>query len=258
MRYEYNLAEANFAVENISIVNVSRPQNYKHSYRGGRTNHGFIYIVRGEMCDTFLNGTPYDIRAKEGELIFIPKGSSYIGTYLEDNTEIKIVQFDLKSGSLPDYLSTPRKLDLPNAKKLIDGFFEPSNNPSYSHPFYYLSCLYELLWQIDKYCTRIPTKYKKLKPALKDISANYSKNESVEYYAKLCDMSEVNFRRLFREYTGTSPINYRNDVRLAHARICLQSGEYNVSEAAEESGFSNLSFFIRLYKKKYGYTPKKE
>jgi AraC-like DNA-binding protein len=38
----------------------------------------------------------------------------------------------------------------------------------------------------------------------------------------------------------------------------LQSGEYNVSEAAFESGFTNLSFFIRLYKKKYGHTPKQD
>ena len=71
-------------------------------------------------------------------------------------------------------------------------------------------------------------------------------------------MSEVNFRRLFREYVGCSPIDYRNELRLRHARNKLQSGEYNVSEAAYESGFSNLSFFIRLYKKQYGHTPKQE
>ena len=52
--------------------------------------------------------------------------------------------------------------------------------------------------------------------------------------------------------------DYRNDIRLTHARSKLQSGEYNVSEAAFDSGFSNLSFFIRLYKKKYGHTPKNE
>ena len=71
-------------------------------------------------------------------------------------------------------------------------------------------------------------------------------------------MSEANFRRRFREYIGVSPIDYRNDIRLTHAKNKLQSGEYNVSEAAYESGFTNLSFFIRLYKKKYGHTPKKE
>ena len=90
------------------------------------------------------------------------------------------------------------------------------------------------------------------------MSENWHENRTVSYYAELCNMSEMNFRRLFREYTGMSPIEYRNDIRLTNARNKLQSGEYNVSEAAEICGFSNLSFFIRLYKKKYGYTPKKE
>ena len=71
-------------------------------------------------------------------------------------------------------------------------------------------------------------------------------------------MSEANFRRLFREFLGVSPIDYRNDIRLTHAKNKRQSGEYNVSEAAYKSGFTNLSFFIRLYKKKYGHTPKNE
>ena len=71
-------------------------------------------------------------------------------------------------------------------------------------------------------------------------------------------MSEAGFRRLFREYMGASPVDHRNEIRLLHAKSKLQSGEYNVSEAAYESGFSNLSFFIRLYKKKFGYTPKKK
>ena len=79
----------------------------------------------------------------------------------------------------------------------------------------------------------------------------------MSYYAELCNISEMNFKSLFKEYTGMSPIEYRNDIRLTNARNKLQSGEYNVS-AAEMCGFSNFSFFIRLYKKKYGYTPKKE
>ena len=70
-------------------------------------------------------------------------------------------------------------------------------------------------------------------------------------------MSEVNFRRMFKEYTGRSPIEYRNDIRLSRARAMLLSREFNVAETAEICGFSNLSFFIRLYKKRFGHTPKK-
>ena len=126
------------------------------------------------------------------------------------------------------------------------------------HPFYYLSCFYELLWRIDECCASIPKKYRKLQPALVEMLEHWMDHQRISYYADLCGMSEAGFRRLFREYMGVSPIDYRNDIRLINARNKLQSGEYNVSEAAYESGFSNLSFFIRLYKKKFGYTPKKE
>ncbi len=258
MKYQYYLQEPNFTVESIDIQNVSRPCGYKHSFRNGRGKHGFIYVVSGKMCDVFLSDTKETVYVNAGELIFIPKNSRYVGTYLEENTSIRIIQFDLAKGELPEYLSSPVKIVLPNAGELVESFFKPVRNRISNHPFYYLSRLYELLWQIDESCSKIPSKYKKLSAAFSEITEYQDKNESVAYYARLCNMSEVTFRRLFREYTGMSPIDYRNDLRLKSARAMLQSGEYNVTEAASASGFSNLSFFIRLYKKKYGHTPKKE
>lgn len=258
MRYEANLQQLDFTVGNIDTVNVVRDKNYRHSYRNGRSKHGFICLVRGTMTDIFTDSSIGEISLKSGDLLFIPKGSEYVGVYTEDNTEIRIVQFDIVAGSLPAYLSKPVKIPLPYAKESMNAFFSPHENRATRHPFYYLSCLYQLLWQIDILFSDIPHKYNRLKDALHEISERYFENQNVAYYAGLCDMSEVNFRRLFKEYTGSAPIEYRNDLRLNSARAKLQSGEYNVSEAAESCGFTNLSFFIRLYKKKYGYTPKKE
>ena len=258
MKFQYYLQEPNFRVGNIDVQSVSRPQNYRHSFRSGREKHGFIYIVNGKLMDSFRNCSMESLCAAKGELIFIPQGSIYTGMYLEENTKIKIIQFDLISGELPPYLSTPGKIDLPDAHELVEAFFRPVEAHTSYHPFYYLSCLYELLWKIDESCARLPKKFRKLQPALTEMIECQNENRKVSYYAALCDMSEANFRRLFREYTGISPIDYRNDIRLTHAKNKLQSGEYNVSEAAYESGFTNLSFFIRLYKKKYGHTPKQE
>lgn len=258
MRAEYKLQEPQFTVENIEILNVFRPKGFNHFYRNGRTKHGFIYTVKGITRYSFSNVDVKDLSVKAGEFIFIPKGVVYSTTYIEDGTETKIVQFDLKTGILPLYLNLPQKIFFPDAGEQINSFFQPIKNHFLGHPFYYRSRLYELLWKIDETYNKIPTKYKRLQTALSEISENYHKNEKVSYYASLCDMSEVGFRRLFKEYTGQSPIEYRNNMRLANARIKLQSGEFNISEVVEFSGFSNLSFFIRLYKKKYGRTPKKE
>ena len=248
--------KADFLVENIDILSVTRDKYYRHSYRNGRSKHGFIYVVKGRMCDEFLVEKAENVELHQGELIFIPKGCAYIGNYLEDDTVIRIVQFDIIRGELPKCLSVPEKLDIPNAEKLIGGFFDVPHSSVNS--FYYMSRMYELLWRVVGDVAPIPTKYKRLDRAIECLRANYSENLPVAHYATLCDMSEVNFRRLFGEYMGKSPIEYRNDLRLEAARTRILSGEYNVTEAAESVGFENLSFFIKLYKRKFGHTPKKE
>lgn len=256
MKTHHLLQTPCFTVENIDVENVARPVNYRHSHRSGRSKHGLIYVVSGQLCADFSAEEKIPIHA--GELIFIPKHSAYTGVYAEENTEIKIVQFDLASGSLPDYLSRAVKIDLPQAAELMNVFFAAKANHRPGHPFYYLSCLYHLLWQVDESYSRLPAKYRRLQAALAEMNDHFNQSESVAHYAELCSMSEVNFRRLFREYTGMTPVEYRNSLRLNSARSKLQSGEYNVSEAASLCGFTNLSFFIRLYKKKFGHTPKQE
>lgn len=257
MRLVQHLQRPLFTVDHIDIQNVARKKNYRHSYRTGRIKHGFIYTVSGSISYSFLRGEEKIISASAGEMMFIPQGCAYTATYLESNTEIKIVQFELASGELPSYLASPRKIELPDSHELMDAFFDHGHSRATDHPFYYLSCLYGMLWQLDETHTKLPLKHKKLQAALHDLSEHYTQNHTIAYYAELCGMSEVHFRRVFREYTGKSPIEYRNDLRLENADKMLRGGDYNVSEAAEASGFSNLSFFIRLYKKKFGHTPAK-
>lgn len=258
MRFEYDLQQPGFTVGNIAIISTVRENGYRHSYRNGRAKHGFIYLVRGAIDFVFYGEHAGVLHLHAGELLFAPKGCKYIAAYAEDNSEAQVVQFDLIDGQLPDYLSRPGKMELPQAKDSLHAFFSHHETHTTRHPFYYLSCLYHLLWQIDGLYAQIPHKFRKLKSAIQALSDQLAENQSVAYYAALCDMSESNFRRLFREYTGTSPIAYRNDLRLHHAQTMLQSGEYNVSEAAQLCGFTNLSFFTRLYKRKFGCTPKEE
>lgn len=258
MRYEYNLQRPNFKISQIDILTVSRDKNYRHSWINGRPYHAFIYTEQGKMLDSFAHPTKEDVITDAGTFFFIPKGAKYYGTYLEEGTVNKIIQFDIESGDVPEYLRLPAKIELPNAKSVVNSFFESIDNSKTNHIFHYLSLLYDLLWQIDIQHRGLPKKYSRLSAALDYISLYPHKNDKISDYAKMCYMCEVNFRRLFREHTGKTPIEYRNDLRLEKAKAMLQSGEYSVAEVAISSGFSNLSFFAKLYKNKFGYTPRNE
>ena len=253
-----SLDDHTLRVGSIFTSTITRPKGHRHTFRNGRGKHGFIYTVSGQMRNVFSSGKKDDLCVKAGEVIFIPKDTVYTGIYQEENTENRIVQFDLLCGELPSYLSKPVKITIPNVSQLIEPFFEPMEKGLENHAFYHLSCLYQLLWRIEESELKIPAKYKKLRKALFEMRWHWNQNQPVSYYADLCDMSQVHFRRLFKEYTGLSPVNYRNGLRLEGARSKLQSGEYNISEVAELCGFSSISFFTRSYKKKYGYSPKKE
>ena len=246
-----------FFIYHVDIEPAVRPKNYKFQDIKGRDRFGFIYVARGCLRYSFINNAYPPIIIGENELIFIPRGMMYRYIALADS-ELKVVQFRVADGELPPYLTVPAKIPLPNAGKLIDNFFAPHKNRTVNHPFYYMSCLFRLLWHIDEYHNKIPAKYKRIKPALLELSERCESNQSVEYYADLCNMSAPTFYRLFKEYTKMSPIEYRNDLRLQLAQTKLQSGEYTVSETAELCGFSNLSYFTRLYKKQFGHTPKAE
>ena len=75
--------------------------------------------------------------------------------------------------------------------------------------------------------------------------------------AGICFFSEYYFMRFFKKYMGMSCVQYIKNVRLERAADQFENGETNTLEVALSCGFSNLSYFHREFKKKYGMTPKR-
>ena len=95
-----------------------------------------------------------------------------------------------------------------------------------------------------------------LAPAITYIHNNYTTDEiKVEKLSELCNISYEYFRKLFHIYYNCSPVKYINTLKLNRAKELLSSGFYNVSEAAEQSGFFEFSYFSRFFKKHVGVSP---
>lgn len=92
--------------------------------------------------------------------------------------------------------------------------------------------------------------------AVNCINRDLSRSVSVSQIAQRCNVSVNTLERHFLKELNISPYAYLQKKRLANATRLLSEG-YNVTEAAELSGFSDCSRFIYLFKKNYNMTPLK-
>ena len=89
----------------------------------------------------------------------------------------------------------------------------------------------------------------------KMLEGNEKEFLSINEMADHVSLSTSYFRRLFKEVTGYSPIQYQNRIKINRAKDLILSGECNVSEAAFAVGFDNVFYFSRLFKKLTGINP---
>lgn len=93
-------------------------------------------------------------------------------------------------------------------------------------------------------------------PSVAEImEANFRYNLSLEEYAKLCHRSLSSFKREFEKEFQESPGKWLLQKRLDYAAALLRNSKMNVTEAAFESGFEDVSHFSRVFKERFGVSP---
>lgn len=86
-------------------------------------------------------------------------------------------------------------------------------------------------------------------------SEHYNEDICIEEYAKTHNMSTSWFIRNFKQYTGSTPMQYILSIRLHNAEALLKSNQYNVTEIASIIGYDNPLYFSRIFKKAKGLSP---
>lgn len=89
------------------------------------------------------------------------------------------------------------------------------------------------------------------------IRQNYTKEISLREFGSQFHLSEKYISRYFKEHFHITLSKYINHLRLEHARQLLQESTVPVTEVALQSGYQNVSYFIRCFKKMYGVSPLK-
>lgn len=63
------------------------------------------------------------------------------------------------------------------------------------------------------------------------------------------------FCRIFKKYTGSTFLDYVNQVRLTHIYEELISTDDTVTDILARNGFTNYKVFCRMFRETYGGTP---
>lgn len=95
-----------------------------------------------------------------------------------------------------------------------------------------------------------------LKTALEFMESSYHAPLSLKEMSDSVHMSPKYFCRFFQEMTHRTPIDYLNYYRIERACYQLLTTDQSITEVAYNSGFNDLSYFIKTFKKYKGITPK--
>lgn len=86
-------------------------------------------------------------------------------------------------------------------------------------------------------------------------NTNYNKDLNIDDYAASRGMSVSWFIRTFKQYAGTTPMQYIVALRITNAQMLLETTNYNVTEIGNFVGYDNPLYFSRIFKKQKGFSP---
>ena len=89
------------------------------------------------------------------------------------------------------------------------------------------------------------------------IQQNFTGKISLKEFGEQFHLSEKYISRYFKEHFHITLSQYVTYLRLEHAKQLLQDTDIPVTEVAMQSGYQNVSYFIRSFKKTYEISPLK-
>ena len=111
-------------------------------------------------------------------------------------------------------------------------------------------------------CTQAVASVKKAEenPIIKKVCAyvdeNLSSDISLETTADFAGVSSFYLSKLFKEEKGETFINFISDKRLEKSRQLLSETNLSIKEITAEVGYNDQNYFSRIFKTKYGLSPK--
>ena len=217
-----------------------------------KIEYHILYFIEGG-CTATLNGSNHT--AKAGDVVFFHTDDKYTYTYT-DNVKVYWIHFSgEKAVSFMDELEM-RESFIKKADTDLSGYFDNIiNEISLKKRHYNKAMQGHLMVLMTAIVRKKMMNSSRLDEVLSRMNNIRKKELDLDEYAKMCHLSKSQFIRVFKEYTGKTPIRYKNDVLIDKAKERLTHSDKSISEISSFLGFENIYYFSAMFKKSTGMSP---
>lgn len=205
------------------------------------------------QSDTVIDGGSQKFHLHSGAITYFPSNCEY--TRIAELDNLIVVHFKCFNFN-GQYIES----FTPNAPQEYDTLFRDllacwnEKAPDYQYRCSSIFC--NILSKI--YLSNRPktVSHSKIEPSLQYIRQNMLHQDfSLEAAAKKSFVSDVYFRKLFKEIYGISPKQYVIQNRILHAASLILSGYCSLQEVAERCGYRDYKHFSTEFKRITGTSP---
>ena len=221
-----------------------------------RKINGFFYFYGCDCEYTLKNGEKKF--AKKGDVVFLPPFCEYESRFSNsDNKSVDCILLNLlfsDDSGKEFFLSDELCVFTPGDSELIKRKFCNILN-LYSRPIKNTAELKSVSYKILSYFATAnkeinldTSQYKYIAKGIRYLETDIKQEKSIEEIAAMCNVSSAYFRKLFKEYSSLSPINFRIRKKLDMAKDMLTNSAMSIVEISDYLGFENVTYFTRLFK----------
>lgn len=258
MTVSKNLEMPDLSFSNIMVAFQYFSDKWERNTVTPRDWFGLVFVTEGEIEFYFPDDT---IRTKKGDILIYPKGIPYNGKRLTEMNGAYVINYDTEMTEFLQ-LGLPLCFHPQNENFIRDRFDELiklwNDDQVLTNRLRCHSMFLELVAIITEsyYAQKKPFINVAASNAIAYIKENF--NDPSLRIDTLCEMffiSPSQLRRSIWEYRHMSPMDFLHQMRINHAKSMLMNTDQPIKNVAEQSGFTNIQYFSRLFKMTVGISP---
>ena len=259
----YELYETDYNISSLFAMRQNWKENSVFKMVSPRPTSCFLYFGGCSAEYTLPDGRVLGV--ENGSVVYIPEGAVYEIRFFDrvaDTCACVLIEFSLCAPNREHFVAADGITVLGQEHDPVRAelFFEAVAvfTAAVVSPSATKAVIFRLLTEYSRRERRRDLRKHQFGSIAKGIA--YLENETgsdrpIAEIAEMCHVSESTFRRLFKEYAGVSPVEFRTNAQMEYAKKLLRDGSMSVSEVAFAVGFNDPAYFCRVFKKQCGQTP---